>query len=97
MQRGAGLARRSKVEAVADEIREVADGRGVRRRCHGRSPGERLREDFTAKFNGPLHILINNAGINIRKPLTDFTLAEWHRVMDTNLTSVFLSAARSCR
>jgi NAD(P)-dependent dehydrogenase (short-subunit alcohol dehydrogenase family) len=50
----------------------------------------KLREDFTAKFNGPLHILINNAGINIRKPLTDFTLEEWHRVMDTNVTSVFL-------
>lgn len=40
--------------------------------------------------HGKLHILINNAGINIRKPLTDFTLEEWHRIMDTNLTSVFL-------
>jgi len=49
-----------------------------------------LREDFRAKFNGGLHVLINNAGINIRKPLTDFTLEEWHRVMDTNVTSVFL-------
>jgi NAD(P)-dependent dehydrogenase (short-subunit alcohol dehydrogenase family) len=35
-------------------------------------------------------VLVNNAGINIRKPVTDFTLAEWHQVMDTNLTSVFL-------
>jgi NAD(P)-dependent dehydrogenase (short-subunit alcohol dehydrogenase family) len=50
----------------------------------------RLREDFAAKFNDSLHILINNAGINIRKALTDFTLEEWHRVMDTNVTSVFL-------
>lgn len=40
--------------------------------------------------HGKLHILINNAGINIRKPLTEFTLEEWHRIMDTNLTSVFL-------
>lgn len=39
---------------------------------------------------GGVHILINNAGINIRKPITDFTLEEWNRVMDTNVTSVFL-------
>lgn len=39
---------------------------------------------------GKIQILINNAGINIRKPVTDFTLAEWRQVMDTNLTSVFL-------
>ena len=35
-------------------------------------------------------ILINNAGMNIRKKITDFTLEEWNRVLDTNLTSVFL-------
>ena len=50
----------------------------------------RLREECAAKFGGALDILINNAGINIRKPITDFTLAEWHTVLNTNLTSVFL-------
>jgi len=39
---------------------------------------------------GPVQILINNAGINIRKAVIDFSLAEWRQVMDTNLTSVFL-------
>ena len=39
---------------------------------------------------GPIQILINNAGMNLRKPVTEFTLAEWRQVMDTNLTSVFL-------
>lgn len=39
---------------------------------------------------GGIDILINNAGINIRKPITDFTAEEWHRVLDTNLTSAFL-------
>ena len=28
---------------------------------------------------GKVHILINNAGINVRKPIVDFTLEEWHR------------------
>ncbi len=43
-----------------------------------------------ARDLGKLQILINNAGINIRKPVTEFTLAEWRQVLDTNLTSVFL-------
>ena len=38
---------------------------------------------------GRLDILVNNAGINIRKQPQEYTLEEWHRVMDTNLTSAF--------
>lgn len=48
-----------------------------------------LREGVIARF-GKLHILINNAGVNIRKPVTEFTLEEWRRVLDTNLTGAFL-------
>jgi NAD(P)-dependent dehydrogenase (short-subunit alcohol dehydrogenase family) len=48
-----------------------------------------LEKDVAQAF-GRVHILINNAGINIRKHLTDFTLEEWRRVLDTNLTSAFL-------
>ncbi len=39
---------------------------------------------------GRVQILVNNAGINIRKNLVDFSLEEWRSVIDTNLTSVFL-------
>jgi NAD(P)-dependent dehydrogenase (short-subunit alcohol dehydrogenase family) len=39
---------------------------------------------------GHVDILINNAGMNIRKPLAEYTLDEWNTVLDTNLTSVFL-------
>src|SRR5262245_1127440 len=38
---------------------------------------------------GRLDILVNNAGINIRKQPQEFTLAEYHEVMNTNLTSAF--------
>src|SRR5581483_11070184 len=48
-----------------------------------------LEKDVTAAF-GRLDILINNAGINVRKPITDFTLAEWSSVMDTSVTAAFL-------
>jgi 2-deoxy-D-gluconate 3-dehydrogenase len=39
---------------------------------------------------GRIDILINNAGTNIRKSLHEYSLEEWHRVMNTNLTSAFL-------
>ncbi len=48
-----------------------------------------LEKDIIARF-GHVHILINNAGINIRKNIHEFTLDEWNSVIDTNLTSVFL-------
>lgn len=51
---------------------------------------DRVRESFAAKLGSALHILINNAGINIRKPLVEFSLAEWNSVMTTNVTSAFL-------
>ena len=37
-----------------------------------------------------LDALVCNAGINIRKPIARLTLAEWTRVIGTNLTSTFL-------
>jgi NAD(P)-dependent dehydrogenase (short-subunit alcohol dehydrogenase family) len=49
----------------------------------------RLEKAVAGQF-GKVQILINNAGMNLRKPVTDFTLAEWRQVIDTNLTGVFL-------
>lgn len=49
----------------------------------------KLQSDVSKEL-GPVQILINNAGVNIRKNVTDFTLEEWNKVLDTNLTSVFL-------
>jgi 2-deoxy-D-gluconate 3-dehydrogenase len=43
----------------------------------------------TVKAFGGLDILVANAGINIRKPPQDYSSAEWHQIVDTNLTSVF--------
>src|SRR5437870_13204222 len=40
--------------------------------------------------HGRLDVLINNAGINIRKPVHELTLAEWRQVIDTNLTRAYL-------
>jgi NAD(P)-dependent dehydrogenase (short-subunit alcohol dehydrogenase family) len=47
-------------------------------------------ETAVIKQFGGVQILVNNAGMNLRKALPEFTLEEWRRVMDTNLTSAFL-------
>jgi gluconate 5-dehydrogenase len=39
---------------------------------------------------GPINILINNSGIQIRNPLEGYATADWEKLMATNLTSVFL-------
>jgi 2-deoxy-D-gluconate 3-dehydrogenase len=46
--------------------------------------------DRTAERFGRLDILVNNAGTSIRKPPEAYTTAEWHAVLDTNLTGAFL-------
>jgi NAD(P)-dependent dehydrogenase (short-subunit alcohol dehydrogenase family) len=42
------------------------------------------------KQAGVPDILINNAGINIRRPLHEYTLEEWRLVMSTNVDGPFL-------
>ncbi len=44
---------------------------------------------------GPINILINNAGMHLRKIAIETTDEEWKNVIDTNLNSVF-SLSREC-
>lgn len=74
----AELARKSGAEAEVFQT-NVNDEQQVRQ----------LERDVAGRF-GHVDILINNAGINIRKPVVDFTLEEWNSVLNTNLTSAFL-------
>jgi NAD(P)-dependent dehydrogenase (short-subunit alcohol dehydrogenase family) len=93
-QRGARIALVSRnldlLSAVAKEIR-ASGGQAEPFKADVTDEAQvaALAKAIVAKFGKP-QILINNAGINIRKSVTDFTLAEWQQVIDTNLTSVFL-------
>ncbi len=49
----------------------------------------KLEQEIKQRF-GKVHILVNNAGTAVRKKLVDFSIDEWHEVIDTNLTGVFL-------
>ncbi|AMB59100.1 SDR family oxidoreductase [Microterricola viridarii] len=46
---------------------------------------------------GPLAILVNNAGVQHRVPMLDLDVADWERVLRTNLTSAFLVGREAAR
>ena len=37
-----------------------------------------------------IDVLVNNAGIQFRKPMVELELQDWQRVLDTNLTAAFI-------
>ncbi|QGZ65474.1 SDR family NAD(P)-dependent oxidoreductase [Paraburkholderia acidisoli] len=48
---------------------------------------ERVEQVF-----GRVDILVNNAGMNLRHHAQDYTHAQWHQIVDTNLSSAFYCA-----
>jgi NAD(P)-dependent dehydrogenase (short-subunit alcohol dehydrogenase family) len=53
--------------------------------------------DNTAQQNGPVDLLVNNAGLAIRRPATELTVTDWDRVVAVNMTGVFLCARAAAR
>jgi NAD(P)-dependent dehydrogenase (short-subunit alcohol dehydrogenase family) len=46
---------------------------------------------------GQIHILVNNAGCNVRKPALDVTWDDWNLVLETNLRGSFFVAQQMAR
>jgi gluconate 5-dehydrogenase len=46
---------------------------------------------------GQIHILVNNAGCNIRKPALDVQWEDWNKILDTNLRGSFFVAQAVAR
>ncbi|WPX09472.1 sorbitol-6-phosphate dehydrogenase [Anaerocellum danielii] len=53
--------------------------------------------DKTIETFGQLDLMVANAGILIAKPITEFSLAEWKKVIDVNLIGYFLCARAAAR
>jgi NAD(P)-dependent dehydrogenase (short-subunit alcohol dehydrogenase family) len=80
----------AKLEGVAGRIRSAGGQAEAFAADVAREDQVRALETALAERYGKVHILINNAGVNVRKPTVDFTLDDWRLVMDTNVTAVFL-------
>lgn len=92
--RGAAIALVSRDGAKLESVREEIESAGGKAAAfvadvRDEQAVTRLESDVSQKL-GKVQILINNAGINVRKNVVDFSLEEWRSVMDTNLTSAFL-------
>ncbi len=81
--KAAGLARVYRAHARRVEIIEGDIGE--------ETTAQRAVTAVIGKF-GRLDGVVSNAGIMIRKPIRQLTLAEWRRVLDVNLTAAFLLA-----
>lgn len=79
-----------KLRGVAQEIQDAGGRAAVFVADVAVENEVRRLETEVSQQLGRVQVLINNAGINIRKNLIDFSLDEWRSVLDTNLTSVFL-------
>ena len=78
-------AQRTAAELVAAGARAVACNVDVSVRTQINAGVERVHAEL-----GPVHILVNNAGITSFRPFLEVTEAEWERVMSVNLKSLFL-------
>ena len=57
---------------------------------------QRMAAEAEAAF-GQIHILVNNAGCNVRKPALDVTWDDWNLILDTNLRGSFFVAQAVAR
>jgi NAD(P)-dependent dehydrogenase (short-subunit alcohol dehydrogenase family) len=82
-------------EAVKRTAADLASGGGaVTGHVVDVSDEAQMRQAFAGldQRHGRLDALVSNAGISINKPVTELSLAEWNRVIGTNLTAAFLAA-----
>ncbi len=80
-------------ERLGESVAGLRDiGLTAHGRCFDVTNGEQVKASVgeIEKEIGPISILVNNAGIQRRGPLEEFTEKDWRDVIDTNLTSAFL-------
>jgi NAD(P)-dependent dehydrogenase (short-subunit alcohol dehydrogenase family) len=98
---GAAVAILDRDETAARRVAEAIEAEGGRAAAVAVDVAdepqvERAVAEIEARF-GRLDVLFNNAGTAIRKPTLELPLADWQKVVDINLTGVFLAARAAAR
>ena len=76
--------------AAAEELRQKGfEAHGLRLDVTSEENWKAVIEEIV-KTNGRIDVLVNNAGINIRKPIMEINYAEWMKMFEVNVGSVFL-------
>jgi NAD(P)-dependent dehydrogenase (short-subunit alcohol dehydrogenase family) len=93
-EEGAHVVAVSLVAEELDEVRATAAARGhdiltLPADVGNEADTERVAACVLAR-HGSVHVLVNNAGIIIVKPIEETSPAEWDRVVSTNLRGAFL-------
>ena len=86
--------------AAARTAQAIAEAGGAAEALAADVAQEAEVEDVFATIlgrHGRVDVLVNNAGIAIRQPTIDLSLKDWNKVVDVNLTGVFLCCKAAAR
>jgi NAD(P)-dependent dehydrogenase (short-subunit alcohol dehydrogenase family) len=87
-------------EAAQETEADILEAAGRALAFHLDVSDEAAVEDLfnqVVKRAGVASILVNNAGMALRKPAVEYPLADWERVAAVNMTAVFLCARVAAR
>jgi NAD(P)-dependent dehydrogenase (short-subunit alcohol dehydrogenase family) len=89
--------RAERLEALVGEL-EAAGGNAIAHPCDCTVEGEveALFRAADERF-GRIDLLVNSTGVPQATPIEQMSLAEWRRVIDANLTSVFLASREAMK
>jgi 3-oxoacyl-[acyl-carrier protein] reductase len=77
-------------DSLARELKMLGDSHRVVRADVTDAADVAILADACTEALGGLDVVVNNVGVDSQAAFGDLTLAEWHRVIETNLTSSFL-------
>jgi NAD(P)-dependent dehydrogenase (short-subunit alcohol dehydrogenase family) len=84
--------KKERCEQAAHDLEKLGV-RALALACDVKDPASvKLMVDTTVAHMGRIDILINNAGISWGAPVEQMSLADWNKVIETNLTGTFLCA-----
>jgi 3alpha(or 20beta)-hydroxysteroid dehydrogenase len=90
-EQGASLLLTDADAASAQKIAaELGDGALAREHDVSSEEGWNATIAWTLEKHGRIDVLVNNAGVFLAAPLTETTLEDFRRVLDVNVTGVFL-------